>query len=82
MSTAQVVVDSDYVLPSRNTEDIHASPCGNCRQVMSEFAEETNYWVIMTKPDNTYHMTTVDDLLPHSFRSCDLQKGQKVNSSS
>lgn len=59
----------------RNTEEKHASPCGNCRQVMSEFAEK-NFWVIMTKPDGSYKEKTVEDLLPHSFRSDDLHQGQ------
>lgn len=39
-------------------------PCGACRQVMAEFQIP---YVIVTKPDDTYRVMTLEGLLPHSF---------------
>ncbi len=39
-------------------------PCGACRQVMAEFQIPH---VIVTKPDDTYHVMTLEELLPHLF---------------
>ncbi len=48
------------------------SPCGACRQVLSEFGVETV--VIMVKEDGEVVLeTTVQDLLPHSFGPEDLK---------
>ena len=58
----------------RNIPDKFASPCGGCRQIMSEFG---NYWVIVTKPDDSYEQCTVADLLPNGFTKTDLEAGQK-----
>lgn len=55
-------------------EDDFISPCGACRQVMREFG--TNWAVYMTKPDGTYVVRTVQELLPASFGPEDLQKIQ------
>ena len=44
---------------------------------MSEFAEKSNYWVIMSEVNGSYILTTVDKLLPHSFTSTDLRMGQQ-----
>ncbi|XP_016070071.1 PREDICTED: cytidine deaminase [Miniopterus natalensis] len=55
-------------------QDDFISPCGACRQVMREFG--TNWTVYMTKPDGTYVVRTVQDLLPASFGPEDLQKIQ------
>ena len=47
------------------------SPCGACRQVLSEFGVDTV--VIMVKEDGEVVLeTTVQDLLPHSFGPEDL----------
>jgi cytidine deaminase len=47
------------------------SPCGSCRQVMSEFGLDTQ--VLMVDDDGTIHReTTVEALLPASFGSDDL----------
>ncbi|XP_054427418.1 cytidine deaminase [Pteronotus mesoamericanus] len=53
-------------------QDDFISPCGACRQVMREFG--TNWDVYMTKPDGTYLLRTVQELLPASFGPKDLQK--------
>ncbi|XP_012295162.1 cytidine deaminase isoform X1 [Aotus nancymaae] len=55
-------------------QDDFISPCGACRQVMREFG--TNWAVYMTKPDGTYIVMTVQELLPSSFGPEDLQKTQ------
>ena len=48
------------------------SPCGACRQVLSEFGVDTV--VIMVKEDGEVVLeTTVQDLLPHSFGPEDLK---------
>ncbi len=39
-------------------------PCGACRQVMAEFHVP---YVVVTKPDDSYQILTLDELLPHSF---------------
>ncbi|XP_012514718.1 PREDICTED: cytidine deaminase [Propithecus coquereli] len=55
-----------------DVQDDFVSPCGACRQVMREFG--TNWAVYMTKPDGTYIVKTVEELLPDSFGPEDLQK--------
>nr|XP_019566892.1 PREDICTED: cytidine deaminase [Rhinolophus sinicus] len=57
-----------------DVQDDFISPCGACRQVMREFG--TNWAVYMTKPDGTYVVRTVQELLPASFGPKDLQKIQ------
>ena len=39
-------------------------PCGACRQVMAEFKIP---YVVITKPDDTYRVIELVDLLPHAF---------------
>ena len=47
------------------------SPCGACRQVLSEFGLDT--WVIMADGEgNVVHETSEQDLLPHAFGPTDL----------
>jgi cytidine deaminase len=65
-----------FLMYFRDSEDVYASPCGSCRQIISEFAATRDYWVIMAKPDGSYCIETVDQLLPHSFASKDLYSGQ------
>ncbi|XP_069466554.1 cytidine deaminase isoform X2 [Ambystoma mexicanum] len=48
------------------------TPCGACRQVMREFGAD--WEVYLTKPNGTYIMRTVRELLPLSFGPEDLQK--------
>ena len=42
------------------------TPCGVCRQVMSEFCSE-NFTVILGKNGDEYKSLTLGELLPHSF---------------
>uniref|UniRef100_A0A8C3LQU2 Cytidine deaminase n=1 Tax=Chrysolophus pictus TaxID=9089 RepID=A0A8C3LQU2_CHRPC len=48
------------------------TPCGACRQVMREFG--TDWDLYLTKPDGTYIVKTLQELLPLSFGPEDLQK--------
>uniref|UniRef100_A0A8C9EL02 cytidine deaminase n=1 Tax=Pavo cristatus TaxID=9049 RepID=A0A8C9EL02_PAVCR len=48
------------------------TPCGACRQVMREFGTDWNLY--LTKPDGTYIVKTLQELLPLSFGPEDLQK--------
>ncbi|XP_045856662.1 cytidine deaminase isoform X1 [Meles meles] len=59
---------------SSDLQDDFISPCGACRQVMREFG--TNWAVYMTKPDGTYVVRTVLELLPSPFGSTGWQKIQ------
>ncbi|MBZ3882137.1 Cytidine deaminase [Sciurus carolinensis] len=64
--------DFKAIAISSNLQDDFISPCGACRQVMREFG--TDWAVYMTKPDGTYMVRTVQELLPASFGPEDLQK--------
>ncbi|XP_048681111.1 cytidine deaminase isoform X3 [Caretta caretta] len=55
-----------------NTEDDFIVPCGACRQVMREFSRDWD--IYMTKPDGTYIVKTLQELLPLSFGPEDLKK--------
>lgn len=48
------------------------SPCGSCRQVLSEFGSET---IVLLADDqgNIVLETTVDDLLPNAFGPANLE---------
>ncbi|ESO95229.1 hypothetical protein LOTGIDRAFT_147457, partial [Lottia gigantea] len=51
------------------------TPCGACRQVLREFGKD--WLVYMTKPDCTYIVKTVDELLPLGFGGDDLDEHQQ-----
>lgn len=44
----------------------YCTPCGVCRQVMSEFCKE-DFTIILGKEGNEYKALTLDELLPYSF---------------
>ncbi|GAB4073610.1 cytidine deaminase [Barrientosiimonas marina] len=48
-------------------------PCGSCRQVMSEFFDHDTV-IYLTNNNNETKPVTVDDLLPFSFQSDDMDK--------
>ena len=48
-------------------------PCGICRQVISEFAEEDTK-IIVVKNEKEYHVKTLDEILPGAFTKKDLDK--------
>ncbi len=43
-------------------------PCGACRQVLAEFAEEPGMPVLVAAPDGTCEEYRLDELLPYSFQ--------------
>lgn len=47
------------------------SPCGACRQVISEFSDEDTV-IILTNRDKKYKVTSIQELLPYSFGPKDL----------
>ncbi len=47
------------------------SPCGACRQVISEFSDEETL-IILTNKDRKYKIWKISDLLPYSFGPSDL----------
>jgi len=52
-----------------------ALPCGICRQVLSEFADQNeDLIVLMAKTDGTYQETTLSTLLPGAFKLIDSKK--------
>lgn len=56
------------------TTENSGAPCGSCRQVLSEFAEDLQ--VITTDLDGNVHLDLpLSQLLPHSFGPGDLVTG-------
>ena len=49
-------------------DDDYIYPCGICRQVMAEFADD-DMEVICTKKNGEYKIVRFGDLLPNAFRS-------------
>lgn len=50
---------------SSDLAESHVTPCGACRQFLAEFGRD---WpIILTKPDRSYIIRKVGDLLPDSF---------------
>lgn len=47
-------------------------PCGICRQVISEFAENSNMKIIIVKNEHEYIIKTLDEILPGFFTRKDL----------
>jgi cytidine deaminase len=48
-----------------NEKEVPCSPCGACRQVISEFGLET---VVLFKSEQGYEELTISELLPSGFR--------------
>jgi cytidine deaminase len=51
------------------------SPCGACRQVLSEFAPELTIYI--ADKNGEYRTTTMKKLLPDSFTPAHLEEGKK-----
>jgi cytidine deaminase len=51
------------------------SPCGACRQVLSEFAPRLTIYI--ADKDGEYRTTTMQKLLPDSFTPAHLEEGNK-----
>ena len=42
-------------------------PCGVCRQVMREFCDPKNFYIILARSEADYWVYTLEELLPMSF---------------
>ncbi len=51
------------------------TPCGVCRQVMTEFCVPVDFKVIIAKSESEYLVKTLEELLPMSFGPERLAKG-------
>lgn len=51
----------------------YTSPCGICRQVISEFADK-NCDIILVKNENEYKVKKLEEILPGAFTKEDLEK--------
>ncbi|KGM97903.1 cytidine deaminase [Clostridium novyi A str. 4552] len=51
----------------------YTTPCGICRQVISEFSDE-NTEIILIKNENDYKVKKIEDLFPGAFTKGDLLK--------
>lgn len=49
-----------------------AYPCGICRQVLNEF-KTNNFEIIVASSINNYKIYNIDELLPYSFGSKDME---------
>ncbi|KAH9515562.1 hypothetical protein Btru_011409 [Bulinus truncatus] len=51
-----------------NLKDTYASPCGACRQFISEFTKESgDYDIYLSKPDLSFVKKKISQLLPDAF---------------
>ncbi|WP_419053739.1 cytidine deaminase [Collinsella stercoris] len=50
------------------------APCGVCRQVMREFCDPATFRILMGTSDTDYIESTLEELLPYSFRPENLGK--------
>lgn len=50
----------------------YCSPCGVCRQVMLEFCDPQNFYVILAKSETEYQVYTLDEVIPMGFRPSNL----------
>ncbi len=53
--------------------DDYLSPCGVCRQVLAEFVQPEEFWVIMVGKDEDYRKSTLLELFPSSFSKSSLE---------
>lgn len=71
MSTAITEGETKFSYIVINGDSHDTYPCGVCRQFIREFADKDTKIVIANDIDD-YKIHTIDELLPHSFSSKDL----------
>lgn len=62
-------VDELYILTKSQN---FGSPCGNCRQFMSEFMEDDNTKIYLFNPKGEHKVYSIIELLPHRFTKKEL----------
>lgn len=64
------------VVGGRNDKEIadFAFPCGVCRQVLREFCHPKDFKVIIAKSEDEYMIKTLEEILPYSFSTENLDK--------
>ncbi|MDD4290830.1 MAG: cytidine deaminase [Clostridia bacterium] len=50
------------------------SPCGVCRQMLSEFVDVHSFRVIMASSVDEYEVKTLEELLPYTFGRKDIMR--------
>lgn len=53
--------------PAGDAVTQYAFPCGVCRQVMMEFCNPADFWIITAKSAEDYRIMTLQELLPEGF---------------
>ena len=71
MSTAISEGEKDFAYIVITGDSNDTFPCGVCRQFIKEFADDETK-IVIANSVNDYKIFTIDDLLPHSFSSKDL----------
>ena len=56
-------------------DDQGVAPCGACRQVLSEFSPKMP--IIRCRPDGTYSIASLAELLSSPFTGASIEKGKK-----
>lgn len=64
-------LEFDYIVINGDSHDTF--PCGVCRQFILEFADK-NTKIVIANSEDDYSIYSIDELLPHSFSSKDLEK--------
>ena len=57
------------VITGNTTEPV--SPCGACRQVISEFADK-DLVIVLSNYEKKYKICSMEDILPYSFKQSDM----------
>jgi cytidine deaminase len=51
----------------------YCPPCGVCRQVMMEFCNPSDFFVILARSEEDYWIYTLEDLLPIGFAPVNIK---------
>lgn len=51
----------------------YLSPCGVCRQVMAEFCNPQDFYIILARSEEDYWLYSLEELFPMSFSPDDLK---------